>query len=142
MKTVHGAEFYANKKHKGAPHDTHSEDGGAGIDSSPRSEDMHSGKTASMSSPSIKSESDANSPGHPQVNSPMGISQLAHGMMDDYDYNSSGLSNNISVQNPVHYTDSGNVSAAVMDEPGWLFDDENIEVSVYVLSLLILTENT
>lgn len=54
MKTVHGAEFYANKKHKGI--DGGSEDGPAGLDSSPRSEDMQSHKTASLSSPSIKSE--------------------------------------------------------------------------------------
>lgn len=53
VKTVHGAEFYANKKHKG---DGTSEDGAGGLDSSPRSEDMQSHKTASLSSPSIKSE--------------------------------------------------------------------------------------
>ena len=54
VKTVHGPEFYANKKHKGP--DGSSEDGPAGLDSSPRSEDMQSHKTASLSSPSIKSE--------------------------------------------------------------------------------------
>lgn len=54
MKTVHGAEFYANKKHKGI--DSNSDDGPPGLDSSPRSEDMQSHKTASLSSPSIKSE--------------------------------------------------------------------------------------
>ena len=54
VKTVHGADFYANKKHKGV--DGGSEDGAAGLDSSPRSEDMQSHKTASLSSPSIKSE--------------------------------------------------------------------------------------
>lgn len=51
---MHGAEFYANKKHKGI--EGGSEDGPGGLDSSPRSEDMQSHKTASLSSPSIKSE--------------------------------------------------------------------------------------
>lgn len=58
MKTVHGAEFYANKKHKGPGDGT--EDGSSGtgglLDSSPHSEEMMSGKTASLSSPSVKSE--------------------------------------------------------------------------------------
>jgi hypothetical protein len=58
VKTVHGAEFYANKKHKGPGDGT--EDGSSGtgglLDSSPHSEEMMSGKTASLSSPSVKSE--------------------------------------------------------------------------------------
>lgn len=54
VKTVHGAEFYATKKHKGS--DGGSVDGPAGLDSSPRSEDVQSQKTTSLSSPSIKSE--------------------------------------------------------------------------------------
>ncbi|CAH1107176.1 unnamed protein product [Psylliodes chrysocephalus] len=75
VKTVHGADFYASKKHKGSEqgHD----DGPAGLDSSPRSEDMHSHKTTSLSSPSIKSESDVNSPGQHQQGSPLGTTQLA-----------------------------------------------------------------
>ncbi|XP_022913354.1 transcriptional activator cubitus interruptus isoform X2 [Onthophagus taurus] len=81
VKTVHGAEFYANKKHKGI--DGGSEDGPGGLDSSPRSEDMQSHKTASLSSPSIKSESDVNSPGQQQQGSPLGITQLAGGCVDD-----------------------------------------------------------
>lgn len=55
VKTVHGAEFYANKKHKG----TRGEGGedGAGGTSPSRSDEMPlSAKTASVSSPSIKSE--------------------------------------------------------------------------------------
>lgn len=91
MKTVHGAEFYANKKHKGLPlHDANSgldrerrRDGRDGnqqhqqqqehqqhqqlqeqhIDSSPCSDDLQGGKPVSVSSPTIKSESDPNSPG-------------------------------------------------------------------------------
>jgi transcriptional activator cubitus interruptus len=58
VKTVHGAEFYANKKHKGpgdGPEDGSSGTGGL-LDSSPHSEEMMSGKTASLSSPSVKSE--------------------------------------------------------------------------------------
>ncbi|XP_017869285.1 PREDICTED: transcriptional activator cubitus interruptus [Drosophila arizonae] len=89
VKTVHGAEFYANKKHKGLPlHDANSglekhRDGRDGnqqhqqhqqlrdhqqlqeqhVDSSPCCDDFHGGKPISVSSPSIKSESDPNSPG-------------------------------------------------------------------------------
>ena len=62
MKTVHGAEFYANKKHKGSGDGP--DDGGPGLAfglglgplSPSRSEDLLSGKTASLSSPSVKSE--------------------------------------------------------------------------------------
>lgn len=77
VKTVHGAEFYKNKRHKGG-----NDDGPAGLDSSPRSEDMQSHKTASLSSPSIKSESDVNSPGQQQQGSPLGTVQLANGCDD------------------------------------------------------------
>ncbi|CAG9761811.1 unnamed protein product [Ceutorhynchus assimilis] len=59
VKTVHGAEFYASKKHKGG-----NEDGSGGsagqLDASPRSDD--GAKTTSLSSPSVKSESDVHSP--------------------------------------------------------------------------------
>lgn len=79
MKTVHGPEVYANKKHKGGNSTSGgssgpggggglgkgtegSDEAGAGGQSSPsRSEDLHT-KTPSLSSPSIKSESEANSP--------------------------------------------------------------------------------
>lgn len=133
MKTVHGAEFYANKKHKGTPsnhHDGTSDDGmhggghsgggGAGIDSSPHSDDMHSGKTTSLSSPSIKSESDANSPGQPPVNSPMGAAQLANCLHDDYDCMPS-----------VSGTQMGG-SVSAIDDPAWPYEDEDLEVSVGV----------
>lgn len=67
VKTVHGAEFYANKKHKGGDSSGPGPSPGGGMmaGSSPRSD--YGGKTASVSSPSIKSE-DAGSPG--QVGSP------------------------------------------------------------------------
>lgn len=58
VKTVHGAEFYANKKHKGLGSgggDGGSEDGNGGVSPS-RSDEPLSTKTASVSSPSIKSE--------------------------------------------------------------------------------------
>ncbi|XP_076175182.1 transcriptional activator cubitus interruptus isoform X2 [Ptiloglossa arizonensis] len=62
VKTVHGAEFYANKKHKGGGGDGGgSDEAGAGGNSPSRSEDLHP-KTPSLSSPSVKSESEANSP--------------------------------------------------------------------------------
>lgn len=72
VKTVHGAEFYANKKHKGA-NDGGDDSMGGGLSmgalSPSRSEDLLSGKTTSLSSPSVKSE-EANSPG--QQGSPLG----------------------------------------------------------------------
>lgn len=63
VKTVHGAEFYANKKHKGGGNGDGggSDEAGAGGNSPSRSEDLHP-KTPSLSSPSVKSESEANSP--------------------------------------------------------------------------------
>lgn len=61
VKTVHGAEFYANKKHKGGGDGGGSDEAGAGGHSPSRSEDLHP-KTPSLSSPSVKSESEANSP--------------------------------------------------------------------------------
>jgi len=60
VKTVHGAEFYANKKHKGSNGDG-GDEAGTGGHSPSRSEDLHP-KTPSLSSPSVKSESEANSP--------------------------------------------------------------------------------
>ncbi|XP_038106809.1 zinc finger protein GLIS1-like [Culex quinquefasciatus] len=48
-------------------------------------EDMQSGKTTSMSSRSIKLESDAHSPGQPPISSPMSISALTARLMDDCD---------------------------------------------------------
>ncbi|KAH8256378.1 hypothetical protein KR032_005299, partial [Drosophila birchii] len=79
VKTVHGADFYANKKHKGLPlndvnsrlHRNNNHSGGShnnrqslqehNIDSSPCCDDMQVSKGI-MSSPSMKSESDCNSP--------------------------------------------------------------------------------
>lgn len=60
VKTVHGAEFYANKKYKGSHEDGAGSGAGGRLDASPRSDD--GAKTASLSSPSVKSESDVHSP--------------------------------------------------------------------------------
>ncbi|XP_050315521.1 transcriptional activator cubitus interruptus isoform X2 [Anthonomus grandis grandis] len=60
VKTVHGAEFYASKKHKGSGDDGSSGGTGGRLDASPRSDD--GAKTTSLSSPSVKSESDVHSP--------------------------------------------------------------------------------
>lgn len=169
VKTVHGAEFYANKKHKGAPtshnNDGTSDDGGnggggggnsggigiggnsgdginsgrssksnrnngggsGGFDSSPRSEDMHSGKTTSLSSPSIKSESEVNSPGHPPINSPMNGQNLSNGLHDDYDCMPSINGSNGITGGNVQIT--GSVSA--IDDPAWPYEDEDLEVKIH-----------
>ncbi|KAL3284723.1 hypothetical protein HHI36_018869 [Cryptolaemus montrouzieri] len=110
VKTVHGAEFYANKKHKGV--DGGSDDGPVGLDSSPRSEDMQSHKTASLSSPSIKSESDINSPGQ-QQGSPLGITQLANNYNDDF---SSEM------------TSTMQRSSGAIDDPSWPYAAEDLEI--------------
>lgn len=133
MKTVHGADFYANKRHKGTPSNNNgSEDshGGAsnanssGVDSSPRSEDIHSvgGKNMSLSSPSIKSESDANSPGQP-MNSPLSggsamqhLSTIGNGLGDGYDCMLSDGQQLL----------ADRVSA--IDDPAWPYEDEDLEV--------------
>ncbi|XP_053679585.1 transcriptional activator cubitus interruptus [Anopheles nili] len=130
VKTVHGAEFYANKKHKGNNYGGGGSSGGDGpgedgdgsnhmFDSSPHSED----KTTSMSSPSIKSESDVNSPSHPPINSPMSISALTAGLGEDYH-------------------DSGNMQLdgiAGLDDPAWPYVDEDLEVAdlPYVLREMV-----
>ncbi|KAJ8675209.1 hypothetical protein QAD02_010995 [Eretmocerus hayati] len=84
VKTVHGAEFYANKKHKGGSGGNGadgSDEAGAGGHSSPsRSEDLHP-KTPSLSSPSVKSESEANSP--PSMMNQQGSPLHAAGCNDD-----------------------------------------------------------
>ncbi|ACY70486.1 hypothetical protein DVIR88_6g0023 [Drosophila virilis] len=128
VKTVHGAEFYANKKHKGLPlHDANSgldRDRDSGqqqqqqqqqqhqlqeqhIDSSPCSEDLHGGKLcpASVSSPSIKSESDANSPG-----------QLAAG-------NGGSGTNSDCLMHIYRQDDLSNATVPTLDE-GWPYDDD------------------
>lgn len=63
MKTVHGAEFYASKKHKGNDHPNGNSGGpgngsGGGKDAGQPEGSPHSdgGKAGSMSSPSVKSE--------------------------------------------------------------------------------------
>ncbi|KAM7341236.1 transcriptional activator cubitus interruptus [Cochliomyia hominivorax] len=73
VKTVHGAEFYANKKHKGSIHGNDNSGvsgGGNNVGKSDSPDDYRSNKPSSLSSPSIKSESDANSPPHMSVHSP------------------------------------------------------------------------
>ncbi|XP_049534830.1 transcriptional activator cubitus interruptus [Anopheles darlingi] len=132
VKTVHGAEFYANKKHKGNNYGGGSGDGlgddGEGsnhmFDSSPRSED----KTTSMSSPSIKSESDANSPSHPPISSPMSISALNAGLGEDFHEGGGGGG-----------AGAGAGGLATLDDPAWPYPDEDLEVAdlPYVLRELV-----
>lgn len=144
MKTVHGAEFYANKRHKGTPsHSNRSDDGHGGIsntgglDGSHRMDDIHSGsggKNTSISSPSIKSESDTNSPDQP-INSPMsGISSAVQhntngGLNDDYEYMPSSM---VMSNGPQIIGDS--VSA--LDDPTWPFEDEDLEV-IFLLDFFV-----
>jgi len=71
VKTVHGADFYANKKHKG-----HDEHGGADEGSGGHHHGLRAGlddktEAASLSSPSLKSE-EPSSPSAPEGSSPGG----------------------------------------------------------------------
>ncbi|XP_014246314.1 transcriptional activator cubitus interruptus isoform X2 [Cimex lectularius] len=92
VKTVHGADFYANKKHKGnGSGDGGSEDGNGGASPS-RSDEPLSTKSASVSSPSIKSE-ETNSPAH--QGSPMSAVPNTYTFCDDpiSDSNISNMTN-------------------------------------------------
>lgn len=121
VKTVHGADFYANKKHKGT-----NDMGGMGDDgmggigmgalSPSRSEDLLSGKTTSLSSPSVKSE-EANSPG--QQGSPMG-QQCAGEPLSDCNVTTSTANNNAAM--------SRAAAQALADADEWA-EAEELEVS-------------
>lgn len=136
VKTVHGAEFYASKRHKGTPSNQNSFDDGhggvsntSGFDSSPRSEDHHSGaggKNTSISSPSIKSESDAHSP-EQQINSPMSGSAMQHnasGLNDGYEYIPSSMVINTGGTQMI------GESVSAIDDPAWPYEDEDLEVMI------------
>lgn len=119
VKTVHGAEFYAKRKHKGnsdnnsGNNDSEDGNGSNGMGSPGTNDDSYSVKTASLLSPSIKSESDVNSPGYPSTHSPMGASHMTSDMNEDYDFNPSN-------------TQIGIVSSTV--DPQWPYEDEDLEV--------------
>jgi len=125
VKTVHGADFYAKRKHKGTGDSGSGEDGNGsnGMGSPATNEDNYSIKTTSLMSPSIKSESDVNSPGYPAMNSPSGVSHMEshhHHMNDDeYDYMSSNSSN----MNNANKTQIGIVSSTVDSQ--WPYEEED-----------------
>lgn len=85
-------------------------------------------------SPSIKSESDINSPGYPQMNSPSGVSHMNSDMNDDYEYaptnnnnNNNNNSNNngghnVSNMNNANSTQIGIVSSTVDSQ--WPYEEE------------------
>ncbi|XP_069175168.1 LOW QUALITY PROTEIN: transcriptional activator cubitus interruptus [Procambarus clarkii] len=112
VKTVHGADFYASKKHKGNDHPTTNpggggKDGGAAHpEGSPHSD---GGKGGSLSSPSVKSE-DPTSPGQehsPNMDTvvggttPMDQSRLLDGPISDNNITTTGGYENILEQEEV-----------------------------------------
>lgn len=212
VKTVHGAEFYANKKHKGSG-DHGGEDGCMG-DTSPRSDGGlggghgsggsgshggHSGggggggllhgsgshgggghggsgsglgglggpsngsgslmgmmgmmpgnggggmKAGSMSSPSIKSESDAHSPGHPpSMSSPLSVAHMGgngSGLLDEYASMLGGGGGGVTMSDVGIMGGGGGgggvggvggiggAGSSVLDESSWLFEEDDVEVS-------------
>lgn len=122
VKTVHGAEFYAKRKHKGTGDSGSGEDGNAsnGMASPGTNEDNYSVKTTSLMSPSIKSESDVNSPGYQPMNSPSGVSHMNSDAVDDYDYIPSSNGQHI---NNTNSTQIGIVSSTVDSQ--WPYDEED-----------------
>jgi transcriptional activator cubitus interruptus len=124
VKTVHGADFYAKRKHKGTGDSGSGEDGN-GVSSPATNEDNYSIKTTSLMSPSIKSESDINSPGYPQMNSPSGVSHMNSDMTDDYDYapnNNNNGTHNVTNMNNANSTQIGIVSSTVDSQ--WPYEEE------------------
>ncbi|XP_050691009.1 transcriptional activator cubitus interruptus-like isoform X3 [Eriocheir sinensis] len=128
VKTVHGADFYASKKHKGNDHPTTNpgsggggkEGGAAHPEGSPHSD---GGKGGSLSSPSVKSE-DPTSPGQeqhsPQMDTvvgggatPMDQSRLLEGPISD---------NNIST--------TGGYESVLEQEEAWDTVEDDLEASV------------
>ncbi|XP_045128464.1 transcriptional activator cubitus interruptus-like isoform X3 [Portunus trituberculatus] len=128
VKTVHGADFYASKKHKGNDHPTNNPGGGgagkeggaAHPEGSPHSD---GGKGGSLSSPSVKSE-DPTSPGQeqhsPQMDTvvgggatPMDQSRLLEGPISD---------NNIST--------TGGYESVLEQEEAWDTVEDDLEASV------------
>lgn len=90
-------------------------------------EDNYSIKTTSLMSPSIKSESDINSPGYPPMNSPSGVSHMNSDANDDYDYGNSNISN-------ANNTQIGIVSSTVDSQ--WPYEEEDTaEVKIDKLQL-------
>lgn len=119
MKTVHGADFYAKRKHKGTGDSGSGEDGnGSNGMGSPTNEDNYSIKTTSLMSPSIKSESDINSPGYPATYSPSGVSNMNSDVNDEFDY--VPMSNHTS---HVGNTQIGIVSSTVDSQ--WPYEEED-----------------
>ncbi|TMW47525.1 hypothetical protein DOY81_007396 [Sarcophaga bullata] len=136
VKTVHGAEFYANKKHKGSINDNDNPNGG-GINGSnlgkvDSPDECRSHKAASLSSPSIKSESDVNSPPQPSVHSPTmsqkgGSQQTIHNQMQFKTAN--GIRFGISAGGDINdgsgsYNNPDDYNILGNDEEAWLYDDD------------------
>ncbi|KAG5672761.1 hypothetical protein PVAND_002858 [Polypedilum vanderplanki] len=131
VKTVHGADFYAKRKHKGTGDSGSGEDGN-GVSSPATNDDSYSIKTTSLMSPSIKSESDINSPGYPQMNSPSGISHM-NDMNDDYDYSGGNGGNNN--MNNANSTQIGIVSSTV--DSHWPYEEEEETAEVSELPMVL-----
>lgn len=159
MKTVHGAEFYANKRHKGTPSNQNSSDDGhggisnaSGFDSSPRSEDHQSliksdsnssdnhGYAKSFSDneklmndgvQSIKSESDANSPdNHVYAKTFSVANDDAQKHMND------GLNDEYEYMPSSMVMSTGAPiveSVSAIDDPAWPYEDEDLEVKITFL---------
>lgn len=136
VKTVHGHEFYANKKHKGVDHcngngnqngpDNVSKDGdNCANDNSPRSDDGSAAKiTGSLSSPSIKSEDTSSPPQH--QHSPAG--------MDSNVVNGFSISDRVEfLENPISDSNISTTNAVdIIEESEWeLAEADELDVSLF-----------
>ncbi|CAG7835137.1 unnamed protein product [Allacma fusca] len=126
VKTVHGPEFYANKKHKGNDHPSSHDDRlgrdnhrrpNQGSDGSPRSEDMGA-KTASVSSPSMKSED----PNSPQQHSSPGGESTGTEMNGGGPSDNPISDNNVSTTNEL--SDGYEGASPLMGQPCWDLKEE------------------
>ncbi|XP_037819629.1 transcriptional activator cubitus interruptus [Lucilia sericata] len=131
VKTVHGAEFYANKKHKGSIHDNDNSGGaGNGVGKVDSPDEYRSNKATSLSSPSIKSESEANSPPQLSVHSPTisqtAGNQAAHNQMQFKPGSGIRMGPGSEMGDVMgtysNHDDYGNMPAN--DDESWLYDDD------------------
>lgn len=154
MKTVHGAEFYANKRHKGTPsHPSSSDDGhggtsnaSGGFDSSPRSaEDMQSINGGSPSPPisSTHIRGPPVSSTHlqgPPVSSAARIKSESDAHSPEQQNNGpvnrmGALKQQTSNGSMMVSTGGGtsqmiNDSVSAIEDPAWPYEDEDLEVNI------------
>ncbi|XP_022243540.1 transcriptional activator cubitus interruptus-like [Limulus polyphemus] len=135
VKTVHGPDFYANKKHKGNESggswekDDKPSDPGEG---SPHSDDGSGSKGTVLSSPSVKSESQ-DSPHHDESPTSEGTSDVP-GTVDQTLYNGPISDNSVS-------TTSGPLEGLEMDSAWEVVDNQTVELGEHSPGVACVTSS-